>query len=80
MTLFPLAKIRLLAKPARLVDEMKEPGWKKALDESLAEAESGKGQFFASDEEFIGFLSKESRKAGRTEKSRELSRKSKSRK
>lgn len=53
----------ILVKPAELLDLTKKPEWKAALDESLAQAGSGKGDFFASDEEFMNFLKKESKKS-----------------
>ena len=53
----------ILVKPAGLVDLTKKPGWKKALAESLAQAEAGQGHFFASNAEFISFLEKKSKKA-----------------
>lgn len=57
----------ILVKPAELLDLTKQPEWKTALDESLTQAESGKGVFFASDEEFMNFLKKEEKK-GRSRK------------
>lgn len=52
----------ILVKPAKLVDETKGAAWKKALADSIAQAEAGKGHYFANDEELIGFLEKETRR------------------
>jgi AbrB family looped-hinge helix DNA binding protein len=53
----------ILVKPVRIQDMTKEPAWRRNLQEAQAEARAGKGKFFASGEEFMDFLRKESEKA-----------------
>ncbi len=58
----------ILVKPVRVVDLTQEPKWKKALEQSLAEAEAGKTRSFGSSEEFLDHLAAESKRPQRGRK------------
>ena len=63
--MFAATKEGILVKPVEMTDLTQTAEWRRALDESLAEADSGKTQRFGSDEAFLDHLQAETKRRRR---------------